>query len=184
MPLGLPQASDSDSGAVAEAVQLFLDRVRLVQPAFNPDEADMLAVAEVCRRLDGMPLAIELAAAQSALLPPRELAARLDDRFRVLAHGSRAAPPRQRGNVIKADTCVFDVGPVGIGVAQPSGPGPAAEALERNGPGPFQVLLRTRSLTAAATGIEAHGLPRPLVGTRNTGERQLWCARRTGSASS
>jgi catechol 2,3-dioxygenase-like lactoylglutathione lyase family enzyme len=83
------------------------------------------------------------------------------------------APPRQRGNVIKADMRVFDVGPVGIGIAQPSGPGPAAEALERNGPGPFQVLLRTRSLTAAATWIEAHGLPRPLVGTRNTGEQAM-----------
>jgi catechol 2,3-dioxygenase-like lactoylglutathione lyase family enzyme len=82
-------------------------------------------------------------------------------------------PPVQRGNVIKADMCIFDVGPVGIGVAQPNGPGPAAEALERRGPGVFQVLYRTRSMAAAAEWIEAHGLPRPVVGTRNTGERAM-----------
>jgi hypothetical protein len=82
-------------------------------------------------------------------------------------------PPVQRGNVIRADMCIFDVGPVGIGVAQPNGPGPAAEALERRGPGVFQVLYRTRSLAGAAEWMEAHGLPRPAVGTRNTGERAM-----------
>jgi hypothetical protein len=82
-------------------------------------------------------------------------------------------PPVQQGNVIKADMCIFDVGPVGIGVAQPIGPGPAADALERRGPGPFQVLYRTQSLDAATRWLEAHGLPRPAVGTRNTGERAM-----------
>ena len=82
-------------------------------------------------------------------------------------------PPVQRGNVIKADMCIFDVGPVGIGVAQPNGPGPAAEALERRGAGPFQVLFRMHGLEAAVEWITAHGLPRPMVGTRNTGERAM-----------
>jgi catechol 2,3-dioxygenase-like lactoylglutathione lyase family enzyme len=82
-------------------------------------------------------------------------------------------PPVQQGNVIKADMCIFDVGPVGIGVAQPNGPGPAAEALERRGPGAFQVLYRIQSMAAAARWIEAHGLPEPVVGTRNTGERAM-----------
>ena len=82
-------------------------------------------------------------------------------------------PPVQQGNVIKADMCIFDVGPVGIGVAQPNGPGPAAQALERRGPGPFQVLYRTRSMNAAAECIESHGLPRPVLGTRNTGEQAM-----------
>jgi Glyoxalase/Bleomycin resistance protein/Dioxygenase superfamily len=82
-------------------------------------------------------------------------------------------PPVQRGNVIKADMCIFDVGPVGIGVVEPNGPGPAADALERRGPGPFQVLHRTQSMAAASEWIEAHGLPRPAVGTRNTGERAM-----------
>jgi hypothetical protein len=82
-------------------------------------------------------------------------------------------PPIQQGTVIKADMCIFDVGPVGIGVAQPTGPGPAAEALERRGPGAFQVLYRTQSMEAAARWMEAHGLPRPAVGTRNTGERAM-----------
>jgi hypothetical protein len=82
-------------------------------------------------------------------------------------------PPVQQGNVIKADMSIFDVGPVGIGVVQPNGPGPAAQALEQRGPGPFQVLYRTRSMEAAARWIEGHGLPPPAVGTRNTGERAM-----------
>ena len=82
-------------------------------------------------------------------------------------------PRVERGNVIKADMCIFDVGPVGIGIAQPNGPGPAAQALEQGGPGPFQVLYRTRSMQGAARWIESHGLPRPAVGTRNTGEQAM-----------
>jgi hypothetical protein len=72
--------------------------------------------------------------------------------------------------VIKADMAVFDLGPTGLGVAQPTEPGPAAEALARRGPGPFQVLHRTRSLDAAARFMADHGLPPPLPGMRNTGE--------------
>ncbi|HLZ28466.1 MAG TPA: VOC family protein [Chloroflexota bacterium] len=82
-------------------------------------------------------------------------------------------PPVQRGNVIKADMCIFDVGPVGIGVAQPVEPGPAASALERRGPGPFQVLFRTRSMSAGADWMRTHGLPPPARGTRNTGEQAM-----------
>ncbi|PYO48080.1 MAG: hypothetical protein DMD84_21920, partial [Candidatus Rokuibacteriota bacterium] len=59
-------------------------------------------------------------------------------------------PRVQRGAVIKADMAVFDLGPTGLTVAQPMEPGPAAEALARRGPGPFQVLYRTRSMDAAA----------------------------------
>jgi mono/diheme cytochrome c family protein len=79
-------------------------------------------------------------------------------------------PKIQRGSVIKADMAVFDLGPTGLGVAQPVEPGPAAEALIRRGPGPFQVLHRTRSLDAATRCMACHGLPAPLRGTRNTGE--------------
>jgi len=86
---------------------------------------------------------------------------------------SLPVPPVQRGNVIKADMCIFDVGPVGIGVAQPAEAGPAASALERAGPGPFQVLYRTRSLAAGADWMRAHGLPPPARGTRNTGEQAM-----------
>ncbi|MGH7374054.1 MAG: VOC family protein, partial [Candidatus Rokuibacteriota bacterium] len=82
-------------------------------------------------------------------------------------------PKIQRGSVIKADMAVFDLGPTGLGVAQPADPGPAAEALARRGPGPFQVLHRTRSLGAATRFMSDHGLPAPLRGTRNTGEEAV-----------
>jgi catechol 2,3-dioxygenase-like lactoylglutathione lyase family enzyme len=82
-------------------------------------------------------------------------------------------PKIVRGNVIKADMAVFEIGPTGLGVAQPAEPGPAAEALARRGPGPFQVLYRTRSMDAAARHMAGHGLPPPARGVRNTGEQAM-----------
>lgn len=75
------------------ATRLFLDRAEAVRPGFTAP-ADV--VAEVCRRLDGIALAIELAAARVRSLPIGEIAARLDDRFRLLSKGSRTAAPRHR----------------------------------------------------------------------------------------
>jgi len=83
------------------------------------------------------------------------------------------APRVQRGAVIKADMAVFDLGPTGLTVAQPAEPGPAAEALTRRGPGPFQVLYRTSSMGAAARFMEDHGVPPPARGVRNTGEQAM-----------
>src|SRR5262245_5776305 len=84
-----------------------------------------------------------------------------------------AVPKTHRGAVIKADMAVFDLGPTGLTVAQPAEPGPTAEALARRGPGPFQVLYRTRSMDAAARWMEGHGLPAPARGIRNTGEQAM-----------
>jgi catechol 2,3-dioxygenase-like lactoylglutathione lyase family enzyme len=83
------------------------------------------------------------------------------------------APPVQRGAVIKADMAVFNLGPTGLTVAQPAEPGPAAEALARRGPGPFQVLYRTSSMGAAARFMADHGVPPPARGVRNTGEQAM-----------
>jgi catechol 2,3-dioxygenase-like lactoylglutathione lyase family enzyme len=83
------------------------------------------------------------------------------------------APKVQRGAVIKADMAVFDLGPTGLTLAQPAEPGPAAEALARRGPGPFQVLYRTTSMGAATRWMAGHGLPPPARGTRNTGEQAM-----------
>jgi catechol 2,3-dioxygenase-like lactoylglutathione lyase family enzyme len=83
------------------------------------------------------------------------------------------APKVQRGAVIKADMAVFDLGPTGLTVAQPAEPGPAAAALARRGPGPFQVLYRTRSMDTAARWIADHGVPPPARGIRNTGEQAM-----------
>jgi catechol 2,3-dioxygenase-like lactoylglutathione lyase family enzyme len=82
-------------------------------------------------------------------------------------------PRVQRGNVIKADMAVFDLGPTGLTVAQPAEPGPAAEALARRGPGPFQALYPTRSMDAAVKWMTDHGLPPPARGIRNTGEQAI-----------
>lgn len=82
-------------------------------------------------------------------------------------------PPIQRGAVIKADMAVFDLGPTGLTVAQPVEPGPAAEALARRGPGPFQALYRTSSMDAAARWMASHGVPPPARGVRNTGEQAM-----------
>ena len=84
-----------------------------------------------------------------------------------------ATPRVQRGAVIKADMAVFDLGPTGLTVAQPAEPGPADEALRNRGPGPFQVLYRTRSMDAAARFMAEHGVPPPTRGIRNTGEQAM-----------
>jgi len=84
-----------------------------------------------------------------------------------------AVPAVQRGNVIKADMAVFNVGPTGLTVAQPAEPGPAAEAFARRGPGPFQVLYRTSSMGGAVRWMADHGMPPPARGIRNTGEQAM-----------
>ena len=80
----------------SEAVQLFVERAAAVKPGFGLSERNGPAVAQICRRLDGIPLALELAAARVAMLTPEQIAARLDDRFRLLTGGSRTALPRQQ----------------------------------------------------------------------------------------
>jgi predicted ATPase/DNA-binding SARP family transcriptional activator len=79
-----------------DAVRLFAERAAAADPGFALDAATAPAVAELCRRLDGLPLAIELAAARVRVLPVPEIAARLGDRFRLLGGGGRTADPRQR----------------------------------------------------------------------------------------
>src|SRR5205823_11522364 len=79
-----------------EAVELFLDRARLVQPGFGLTDSNGPVVAQICRQLDGLPLAIELAAARVRTLGVELMAARLGDRFRLLTEGNRTAPPRHQ----------------------------------------------------------------------------------------
>ena len=79
-----------------EAVQLFIERAQATMPAFAPTAAQRAAIGEICRRLDGIPLAIELAAARVRVLTPEQIAQRLDDAFRLLTVGSRTALPRHR----------------------------------------------------------------------------------------
>jgi len=92
----LSMAADPSSGDDPEAVQLFVQRGQAASASFRLTSENRADVTRICRRLDGLPLALELAAARLRVLPPRELAARLDDRFRLLVTGNRAALPRQQ----------------------------------------------------------------------------------------
>jgi len=96
-PLPLPPTG-VDAGAAAShpAVRLWLDRAAAVAPGFVLDETTVAPVVEIVRRLDGLPLAIELAAARLGVLPVAEIARRLSDRFRLLTGGNRAGLPRHR----------------------------------------------------------------------------------------
>ncbi len=85
----------SDLGEI-DACRLFVERARAVQPTFAVSNQNARSVAQLCRRLDGIPLAIELAAARVRALPVEQIAARLDDRFRLLTGGSRAAVARHQ----------------------------------------------------------------------------------------
>jgi predicted ATPase len=98
-PLALPEAIDTDSAGNAmrsEAVRLFVERAMAVQPSFALTDANAAAVIEIVRRLDGLPLAIELAAARTRTLPVAALLARLDDRLGILVGGARDLPARQQ----------------------------------------------------------------------------------------
>jgi predicted ATPase/DNA-binding CsgD family transcriptional regulator len=98
-PLALPAGhgqSEPEELAECEAVCLFLERARAADPAFVLTRANAPAVAEVCRRLDGLPLAIELAAARARVLPPAALLARLERRLALLTGGAVDLPDRQR----------------------------------------------------------------------------------------
>jgi predicted ATPase len=87
---------DLDAIAASDAVQLFVSRARAVRAGFVLDRANATSVAQICQRLDGVPLAIELAAARAAMLTPAELARRLDQRFRVLTGSERGVVERHQ----------------------------------------------------------------------------------------
>jgi predicted ATPase/class 3 adenylate cyclase len=98
-PLGLPRRHPPPSLeqlSQYEAVRLFIERAQAVKPDFAVDNENAPAVAEICHRLDGLPLAIELAAARVRTLPPQALLARLEQRLPLLTGGPRDAPERQR----------------------------------------------------------------------------------------
>ena len=96
-PLGVPdpQARSAEEVRAADAVALFETRARQVRPDFALTDGNAAAVAKICRRLDGIPLAVELAAARMRVLSVEQIAAGLSDRFRLLTGGGRDAPTRQ-----------------------------------------------------------------------------------------
>jgi non-specific serine/threonine protein kinase len=98
-PLSLPAAVQElapEQALASEAVRLFVDRAAVVRPGFALTARTVAPVVQICSRLDGIPLAIELAAARVKVLTVDQIAERLQDRFRLLTGGSRTALPRQR----------------------------------------------------------------------------------------
>jgi predicted ATPase len=98
MQLSSLSGDTSDASASSPAVELFIERATAVDPSFSPHADAVSTISEVCARLDGMPLAIELAAARMTVMTPAQLLAGLDDRFRLLSGGRR----RQRQRTLEA----------------------------------------------------------------------------------
>ena len=102
LTLGVPPLATGDEDATplelerVEAIRLFVERAAAARPGFRLDDDNAAAVAQICRRLDGIPLAIELAAARVKVLAPAQIAARLDDAFKLLGGGQRTLLPRQQ----------------------------------------------------------------------------------------
>ncbi len=100
-PLSLPKAGPgsgltASALAASDAVKLFEQRAQLVRPSFRVTDENAAQVASICQRLDGLPLAIELAAARMRIVSSAQLAERLDDIFALLVGGARSAPPRHQ----------------------------------------------------------------------------------------
>jgi non-specific serine/threonine protein kinase len=94
--LGPRQRPTAETLIPYEAIRLFVERAQAARPDFEMTDANASPIALICRRLDGVPLAIELAAARIRAMSVEQIAARLDDRFRLLTGGSRTALPRQQ----------------------------------------------------------------------------------------
>jgi predicted ATPase len=148
-PLPVPPAGaakDAELAGQYASVRLFTERAQAVAPGFRLTSQNTATVAEICRRLDGLPLAIELAAARTRLLSPTALLARLSDRMRVLTGGPRDAPERQRTlqNTLDWSFALLSPGEQAmfarLGVFAGSFGLPAAEALcgDAGQPGPAQ----------------------------------------------
>ena len=176
-PLSLPSTDGVAEVGEADAVRLFVDRVRLALPDFDVDAANAGAIAEICRRLDGIALAIELAAARMPLLSVADIAARLNDRFRLLTHGSTAIA-RQRTlaatmqwsyDQLGADEqrvlrllSVFSGGCALDALAAVAGIADEYEALD------LLAALYGKSLLVIERGIDAEGASRPRYGMLET----------------
>lgn len=144
-PLALPDpaAEPGPDVLAAEAVRLFEDRARMVLPSFALTPETAPVAAELCRRLDGLPLAIELAAARVRMLPLTAIAAAMDDRFPLLVTRSRTAPARQQ-TLRAAVEWSFEL----------------LDAQEKRAFAVLGVFAGGASLDAATAVVERSGIPR------------------------
>ena len=96
LPAGEPERESLEALGQSDAVRLFIERARKARPNFAVSDDNVPAVAEICQELDGLPLAIELAAARVRMMSAEQIAAGLGDRFHLLTGGTRTALPRQQ----------------------------------------------------------------------------------------
>lgn len=183
--LTLPdEHDDAATAARSEAVRLFVDRARLSRPGFAVDDANVGAITRIALQLDGIPLAIELAAAKVSALTPTQIADHLDDRFTLLTGGERTALPRHRTlraamdwsyDLLGADERrVLDRLPIFRGGFDL----PACEVVCTGGDGADPVIssltgLVEKSLVIADTD---HGRYRLLETVRRYAEENLWAS--------
>ena len=162
--LGLPEvASATDETLTSDAVRLFADRAYAAAGDFVLDASQAGAVAEVCRRLDGVPLAIELAAARVAVMSPQEIGTRLDERFRLLTGGRRTAVERHqtlRATVDWSHSMLSDIEQrvfARLGCFTGTFAGSAAEAIvSGDGVDEWEVLDAIASLVAKSMVVVDH----------------------------
>ncbi|WP_241284960.1 winged helix-turn-helix domain-containing protein [Burkholderia cenocepacia] len=184
-PLDVPDEGGGDGEAMnASAVQLFAARARAADPRFPLDARSLALMASVCRRLDGLPLAIELAAARAAVLGIDVLAAHLDDHFRLLTGGFRTALPRHQTLQAMYDWSYRLLGDAErlllrwLGVFRDGFSIEAVrEVVGANGPAGAELLETIAGLVSKSLVIleTAHGVPRYrlLTTTRAYAQQQL-----------
>ena len=163
-PLSLPpQEATMAAAAASDAVSLFVQRAAAARGDFSLSPANVAAVGEICRRLDGIPLAIELAAARVAALRPAEIAGLLDERFRLLTRGRADAASRQQtlqatvewsyALLGEADRRVFD----GLGVFPASFDAAAATAVAGSGLQRWDIMDSLTDLVGKSMVAEEEG---------------------------
>lgn len=184
-PLAVPDGNASAAEIVrCSAVELFLERVRAAAPDCAVDEAGVRLIGDICRRLDGLPLAIELAAARAAVLGIDVLAAHLDDHFRLLTGGFRTALPRHQTLQAMYDWSYRLLGDAErlllrwLGVFRDGFSIEAVrEVVRANGPAGAELLETIAGLVSKSLVIleTAHGVPRYrlLTTTRAYAQQQL-----------
>jgi predicted ATPase/DNA-binding SARP family transcriptional activator len=169
-PLAIP-AHDADAASIvaAPAGELFAERAATARPGFSVDQHNARAVAEICRRLDGLPLALELAAARVRTMGPDALAARLDQRFALLAGGRRGIDERHHtlGGVVEWSYDLLDPVEqevfVQLSVFAGSFGLPAAEAVCRVGDGESSVASIVNLVDKSMVRLEDPSEPRYVV---------------------
>jgi non-specific serine/threonine protein kinase len=179
-------ASDGESALESEAARLFVDRARRLRPTFEVTPGNTAAILELCRRLEGIPLAIELAAARVNVLSVEQILKLIDKRLSAYSSGDRTAPERQRTlgaaidwsfNLLDVDEramlCRLSLFPVGFGLeAVTAIAGKEVDALgllarlvdkslvnvdERRGEARYRLLETTRDFSAQALGVSGDG---------------------------